>query len=195
MDTFRPRYQVPFDDYEPALIEWDADEEIIHIPNDLFEESMDYDDQDDQHLHCRENFVDYEIILYHHILKGQHGSLLAAAAGGLAFGTVGAIAGYWMGAKPDKKMCSRMSLVLFFTDGKRVERVERIDLIHPTVPVEYNSFQYDQKFDDLKECICALEAFKLANSGREDVSQSEINDIAADVIYKLNNLIMGEYDT
>ena len=40
-----------------------------------------------------------------------------------------------------------------------------------------------------------LEAFKLANSGREDVSQSEINDIAADVIYKLNNLIMGEYDT
>ena len=195
MDTFRPRYQVPFDDYEPALIEWDADEEIIHIPNDLFEESMDYDDQDDQHLHCRENFVDYDIILDHHILKGQHGSLLAAAAGGLAFGTVGAIAGYWMGAKPDKKMCSRMSLVLFFTDGKRVERVERIDLIHPTVPVEYNSFQYDQKFDDLKECICALEAFKLANSGREDVSQSEINDIAADVIYKLNNLIMGEYDT
>lgn len=192
MDTFRPRYQVPFDEYEPALIEWDADEEIIHIPNDLFEESMDYDDQDDQHLHRRENFVDYDIILDHHILKGQHGSLLTAAAGGLAFGTVGAIAGYWMGAKPDKKLCSRMSLVLFFTDGKRVER---IDLIHPNAPVEYNSFQYDQKFDDLKECISALEAFKLANSGREDVSQSEINDIAADVIYKLNNLIMGEYDT
>ena len=192
MDTFRPRYQVPFDEYEPALIEWDADEEIIHIPNDSLEESMDYDDQDDQHLHRRENFVDYDIILDHHILKGQHGSLLAAAAGGLAFGTVGAIAGYWMEAKPDKKLCSRMSLVLFFTDGKRVER---IDLIHPNAPVEYNSFQYDQKFDDLKECISALEAFKLANSGREDVSQSEINDIAADVIYKLNNLIMGEYDT
>ena len=85
-----------------------------------------------------------------------------------------------------------MSLVLFFTEGKRVER---IDLIQPTAPVEYNSFQYDQKFDNLKECICALEAFKLANFGREDVSQSEINDIAADVIYKLNNLIMGEYDT
>ena len=192
MDTFRPRYQVPFDEYEPALIEWDADEEIIHIPNDSFEELIDYDDQDDQHLHRCENFVDYDIILDHHILKGQHGSLLTAAAGGLAFGTVGAIAGYWMGAKPDKKLCSRMSLVLFFTDGKRVER---IDLIQPTAPVEYNSFQYDQKFDDLKECICALEAFKLANSGREDVSQSEINDIAADVIYKLNNLIMGEYDT
>ena len=192
MDTFRPRYQVPFDEYEPALIEWDADEEIIHIPNDSFEELIDYDDQDDQHLHHRENFVDYDIILDHHILKGQHGSLLTAAAGGLAFGTVGAIAGYWMGAKPDKKLCSRMSLVLFFTDGKRVER---IDLIQPTAPVEYNSFQYDQKFDNLKECICALEAFKLANSGREDVSQSEINDIAADVIYKLNNLIMGEYDT
>ena len=192
MDTFRPRYQVPFDEYEPALIEWDADEEIIHIPNDSFEELIDYDDQDDQHLHRRENFVDYDIILDHHILKGQHGSLLTAAAGGLAFGTVGAIAGYWMGAKPDKKLCSRMSLVLFFTDGKRVER---IDLIHPTAPVEYNSFQYDQKFDDLKECICVLEAFKLANSGREDVSQSEINDIAADVIFKLNNLIMGEYDT
>ena len=192
MDTFRPRYQVPFDDYEPALIEWDADEEIIHIPNDSFEELIDYDDQDDQHLHRRENFVDYDIILDHHILKGQHGSLLTAAAGGLAFGTVGAIAGYWMGAKPDKKLCSRMSLVFFFTDGKRVER---IDLIQPTAPVEYNSFQYDQKFDNLKECICALEAFKLANSGREDVSQSEINDIAADVIYKLNNLIMGEYDT
>ena len=192
MDTFRPRYQVPFDDYEPALIEWDADEEIIHIPNDSFEELIDYDDQDDQHLHRRENFVDYDIILDHHILKGQHGSLLTAAAGGLAFGTVGAIAGYWMGAKPDKKLCSRMSLVLFFTDGKWVER---IDLIHPQAPVEYNSFQYDQKFDDLKECICALEAFKLANSGREDVSQSEINDIAADVIFKLNNLIMGEYDT
>ena len=166
MDTFRPRYQVSFDDYEPALIEWDADEEIIHIPNDLLEESIDYDDQDDQHLHRRENFVDYDIILDHHILKGQHGSLLTAAAGGLAFGTVGAIAGYWMGAKPDKKLCSRMSLVLFFTDGKRVER---IDLIHPTAPVEYNSFQYDQKFDNLKEYICALEAFKLANSGREDV--------------------------
>lgn len=192
MDTFRPRYQVPFDEYEPALIEWDADEEIIHIPNDSFEELIDYDDQDDQHLHRRENFVDYDIILDHHILKGQHGSLLTAAAGGLAFGTVGAIAGYWMGAKPDKKLCSRMSLVFFFTDGKRVER---IDLIQPTAPVEYNSFQYDQKFDNLKECICALEAFKLANSGREDVSQSEINDIAADVIYKLNNLIMGEYDT
>ena len=192
MDTFRPRYQVPFDEYEPALIEWDTDEEIIHIPNDSFEDLMDYDDQDDQHLHRRENFVDYDIILDHHILKGQHGSLLTAAAGGLAFGTVGAIAGYWMGAKPDKKLCSRMSLVLFFTDGKRVER---IDLIQPTAPVEYNSFQYDQKFDNLKECICALEAFKLANSGREDVSQSEINDIAADVIYKLNNLIMGEYDT
>ena len=192
MDTFRPRYQVPFDEYEPALIEWDADEEIIHIPNDSFEELIDYDDQDDQHLHRRENFVDYDIILDHHILKGQHGSLLAAAAGGLSFGTVGAIAGYWMGAKPDKKLCSRMSLVLFFTDGKRVER---IDLIQPTAPVEYNSFQYDQKFDNLKECICALEAFKLANFGREDVSQSEINDIAADVIYKLNNLIMGEYDT
>jgi len=192
MDTFRPRYQVPFDDYEPALIEWDADEEIIHIPNDSFEELIDYDDQDDQHLHRRENFVDYDIILDHHILKGQHGSLLTAAAGGLAFGTVEAIAGYWMGAKPDKKLCSRMSLVLFFTDGKRVER---IDLIQPTAPVEYNSFQYDQKFDNLKECICALEAFKLANSGREDVSQSEINDIAADVIFKLNNLIMGEYDT
>ena len=192
MDTFRPRYQVPFDEYEPALIEWDADEEIIHIPNDSFEELIDYDDQGDQHLHRRENFVDYDIILDHHILKGQHGSLLTAAAGGLAFGTVGAIAGYWMGAKPDKKLCSRMSLVLFFTDGKRVER---IDLIHPNAPVEYNSFQYDQKFDDLKECICALEAFKLANSGREDVSQSEINDIAADVIFKLNNLIMGEYDT
>ena len=192
MDTFRPRYQVPFDEYEPALIEWDADEEIIHIPNDSFEELIDYDDQDDQHLHRRENFVDYDIILDHHILKGQHGSLLTAAAGGLAFGTVGAIAGYWMGAKPDKKLCSRMSLVLFFTDGKRVEC---IDLIHPTAPVEYNSFQYDQKFDNLKECICALEAFKLANSGREDVSQSEINDIAADVIYELNNLIMGEYDT
>jgi len=192
MDTFRPRYQVPFDDYEPALIEWDADEEIIHIPNDSFEELIDYDDQDDQHLHRRENFVDYDIILDHHILKGQHGSLLTAAAGGLAFGTVGAIAGYWMGAKPDKKLCSRMSLVLFFTDGKWVER---IDLIHPQAPVEYNSFQYDQKFDNLKECICALEAFKLANSGREDVSQSEINDIAADVIFKLNNLIMGEYDT
>ena len=192
MDTFRPRYQVPFDDYEPALIEWDADEEIIHIPNDSFEDLMDYDDQDDQHLHRRENFVDYDIILDHHILKGQHGSLLTAAAGGLAFGTVGAIAGYWMGAKPDKKLCSRMSLVLFFTDGKWVER---IDLIHPQAPVEYNSFQYDQKFDNLKECICALEAFKLANSGREDVSQSEINDIAADVIFKLNNLIMGEYDT
>lgn len=192
MDTFRPRYQVPFDEYEPALIEWDADEEIIHIPNDLFEESMDYDDQDDQHLHRRENFVDYDIILDNHILKGQHGSLLTAAAGGLAFGMVGAIAGYWMGAKADKKLCSRMSLVLFFTDGKRVER---IDLIQPTAPVEYNSFQYDQKFDNLKECICALEAFKLANFGREDVSQSEINDIAADVIYKLNNLIMGEYDT
>ena len=192
MDTFRPRYQVSFDDYEPALIEWDADEEIIHIPNDSFEELIDYDDQDDQHLHRRENFVDYNIILDHHILKGQHGSLLTAAAGGLAFGTVGAIAGYWMGAKPDKKLCSRMSLVLFFTDGKRVER---IDLIHPQAPVEYNSFQYDQKFDNLKECICALEAFKLANSGREDVSQSEINDIAADVIFKLNNLIMGEYDT
>lgn len=191
MDTFRPRYQVPFDDYEPALIEWDADEEIIHIPNDSFEELMDYDDQDDQHLHRRENFVDYDIILDHHILKGQHGSLLTAAAGGLAFGTVGAIAGYWMGAKPDKKLCSRMSLVLFFTDGKRVER---IDLIQPTAPVEYNSFQYDQKFDNLKECICALEAFKLANSGREDVSQSEINDIAADAIFKLNNLIVGEYD-
>ena len=153
---------------------------------------MDYDDQDDQHLHRRENFVDYDIILDHHILKGQHGSLLAAAAGGLCFGTVGAIAGYWMGAKPDKKLCSRMSLVLFFTDGKRVER---IDLIHPNAPVEYNSFQYDQKFDDLKECICALEAFKLANSGREDVSQSELNDIATDIISKLNNLIMGEYDT
>ena len=192
MDTFRPRYQVPFDDYEPALIEWDADEEIIHIPNDSFEDLMDDDDQDDQHLHRRENFVDYDIIIDHHILKGQHGSLLTAAAGGLAFGTVGAIAGYWMGAKPDKKLCSRMSLVLFFTDGKRVER---IDLIQPTAPVEYNSFQYDQKFDDLKECICALEAFKLANSGREDVSQSEINDIAADVIFKLNNLIIGEYDT
>ena len=192
MDTFRPRYQVPFDEYEPALIEWDADEEIIHIPNDSFEELIDYDDQDDQHLHHRENFVDYDIILDHHILKGQHGSLLTAAAGGLAFGTVGAIAGYWMGAKPDKKLCSRMSLVLFFTDGKRVEH---IDLIQPTAPVEYNSFQYDQKFDNLKECICALEAFKLANFGREDVSQSEINDIAADVIYKLNNLIMGEYDT
>ena len=192
MDTFRPRYQVPFDEYEPALIEWDADEEIIHIPNDSFEELMDYDDQDDQHLHRRENFVDYDIILDHHILKGQHGSLLTAAAGGLAFGTVGAIAGYWMGAKPDKKLCSRMSLVLFFTDGKRVER---IDLIHPNAPVEYNSFQYDQKFDDLKECICALEAFKLANSGREDVSQSELNDIATDIISKLNNLIMGEYDT
>ena len=192
MDTFRPRYQVPFDNYEPALIEWDADEEIIHIPNDSFEELIDYDDQDDQHLHRRENFVDYDIILDHHILKGQHGSLLTAAAGGLAFGTVGAIAGYWMGAKPDKKLCSRMSLVLFFTDGKWVER---IDLIHPQAPVEYNSFQYDQKFDNLKECICALEAFKLANSGREDVSQSEINDIAADVIFKLNNLIMGEYDT
>ena len=192
MDTFRPRYQVPFDDYEPALIEWDADEEIIHIPNDSFEDLMDDDDQDDQHLHRRENFVDYDIIIDHHILKGQHGSLLTAAAGGLAFGTVGAIAGYWMGAKPDKKLCSRMSLVLFFTDGKRVER---IDLIHPTAPVEYNSFQYDQKFDDLKECICVLEAFKLANSGREDVSQSEINDIAADVIFKLNNLIIGEYDT
>ena len=192
MDTFRPRYQVPFDDYEPALIEWDADEEIIHIPNDSFEELIDYDDQDDQHLHRRENFVDYDIILDHHILKGQHGSLLTAAAGGLAFGTVGAIAGYWMGAKPDKKLCSRMSLVLFFTDGKWVER---IDLIHPQAPVEYNSFQYDQKFDNLKECICALEAFKLANSGREDVSQSEINDIAADVIFKINNLIMGEYDT
>ena len=192
MDTFRPRYQVPFDEYEPALIEWDADEEIIHIPNDSFVDLMDYDDQDDQHLHRRENFVDYDIILDHHILKGQHGSLLTAAAGRLAFGTVGAIAGYWMGAKPDKKLCSRMSLVLFFTDGKRVER---IDLIHPNVPVEYNSFQYDPKFDNLKECICALEAFKLANSGREDVSQSEINDIAADVIYKLNNLIMGEYDT
>lgn len=192
MDTFRPRYQVPFDEYEPALIEWDADEEIIHIPNDSFEELIDYDDQDDQHLHRRENFVDYDIILDHHILKGQHGSLLTAAAGGLAFGTVGAIAGHWMGAKPDKKLCSRMSLVLFFTDGKRVER---IDLIQPTAPVEYNSFQYDQKFDNLKECICALEAFKLANFGREDVSQSEINDIAADVIYKLNNLIMGEYDT
>ena len=192
MDTFRPRYQVPFDEYEPALIEWDADEEIIHIPNDSFEELIDYDDQDDQHLHRRENFVDYNIILDHHILKGQHGSLLTAAAGGLAFGTVGAIAGYWMGAKPDKKMCSRMSLVLFFTDGKRVER---IDLIHPNAPVEYNAFQYDQKFDDLKECICALEAFKLANSGREDVSQSELNDIATDIISKLNNLIMGEYDT
>ena len=192
MDTFRPRYQVPFDEYEPALIEWDADEEIIHIPNDSFEELIDYDDQDDQHLHRRENFVDYDIILDHHILKGQHGSLLTAAAGGLAFGTVGAIAGYWMGAKPDKKLCSRMSLVLFFTDGKRVER---IDLIHPNAPVEYNSFQYDQKFDDLKECICALEAFKLANSGREDVSQSELNDIATDIISKLNNLIMGEYDT
>ena len=192
MDTFRPRYQVPFDEYEPALIEWDADEEIIHIPNDSFEELIDYDDQDDQHLHRRENFVDYNIILDHHILKGQHGSLLTAAAGGLAFGTVGAIAGYWMGAKPDKKLCSRMSLLLFFADGKRVES---IDLIHPTAPVEYNSFQYDQKFDDLKECICALEAFNLANSGREDVSQSEINDIAADVIFKLNNLIMGEYDT
>ena len=192
MDTFRPRYQVPFDEHEPALIEWDVDEEIIHIPNDSLEELMDYDDQDDQHLHRRENFVDYDIILDHHILKGQHGSLLTAAAGGLAFGTVGAIAGYWMGAKPDKKLCSRMSLVLFFTDGKRVER---IDLIQPTAPVEYNSFQYDQKFDNLKECICALEAFKLANFGREDVSQSEINDIAADVIYKLNNLIMGEYDT
>ena len=192
MDTFRPRYQVPFDEYEPALIEWDADEEIIHIPNDSFEELIDYDDQDDQHLHRRENFVDYDIILDHHILKGQHGSLLTAAAGGLAFGTVGAIAGYWMGAKPDKKMCSRMSLVLFFTDGKRVER---IDLIHPNAPVEYNAFQYDQKFDDLKECICALEAFKLANSGREDVSQSELNDIATDIISKLNNLIMGEYDT
>ena len=192
MDAFRPRYQVPFDDYEPALIEWDADEEIIHIPNDSFEELIDYDDQDDQHLHRRENFVDYDIILDHHILKGQHGSLLTAAAGGLAFGTVGAIAGYWMGAKLDKKLCSRMSLVLFFTDGKRVER---IDLIHPQAPVEYNSFQYDQKFDNLKECICALEAFKLANSGREDVSQSEINDIAANVIFKLNNLIMGEYDT
>ena len=192
MDTFRPRYQVPFDDYEPALIEWDADEEIIHIPNDSFEDLMDDDDQDDQHLHRRENFVDYDIIIDHHILKGQHGSLLTAAAGGLAFGTVGAIAGYWMGAKPDKKLCSRMSLVLFFTDGKRVER---IDLIQPTAPVEYNSFQYDQKFDNLKECICALEAFKLANSGREDVSQSEINDIAADVIFKLNNLIIGEYDT
>ena len=192
MDTFRPRYQVPFDDYEPALIEWDADEEIIHIPNDSFEELIDYDDQDDQHLHRRENFVDYDIILDHHILKGQHGSLLTAAAGGLAFGTVGAIAGYWMGAKPDKKLCSRMSLVLFFTDGKRGER---IDLIHPQAPVEYNSFQYDQKIDNLKECICALEAFKLANSGREDVSQSEINDIAADVIFKLNNLIMGEYNT
>ena len=192
MDAFRPRYQVPFDDYEPALIEWDADEEIIHIPNDSFEELIDYDDQDDQHLHRREDFVDYDIILDHHILKGQHGSLLTAAAGELAFGTVGAIAGYWMGAKPDKKLCSRMSLVLFFTDGKRVER---IDLIHPQAPVEYNSFQYDQKFDNLKECICALEAFKLANSGREDVSQSEINDIAADVIFKLNNLIMGEYDT
>ena len=192
MDTFRPRYQVPFDNYEPALIEWDADEEIIHIPNDSFEELIDYDDQDDQHLHRRENFVDYNIILDHHILKGQHGSLLTAASGGLAFGTVGAIAGYWMGAKPDKKLCSRMSLVLFFTDGKRVER---IDLIQPTAPIEYNSFQYDQKFDNLKECICALEAFKLANSGREDVSQSEINDIAADVIFKLNNLIMGEYDT
>jgi len=192
MDTFRPRYRVPFDNYEPALIEWDADEEIIHIPNDSFEELIDYDDQDDQHLHRRENFVDYDIILDHHILKGQHGSLLTAAAGGLAFGTVGAIAGYWMGAKLDKKLCSRMSLVLFFTDGKRVER---IDLIHPQAPVEYNSFQYDQKFDNLKECICALEAFKLANSGREDVSQSEINDIAANVIFKLNNLIMGEYDT
>ena len=192
MDTFRPRYRVPFDNYEPALIEWDADEEIIHIPNDSFEELIDYDDQDDQHLHRRENFVDYDIILDHHILKGQHGSLLTAAAGGLAFGTVGAIAGYWMGAKLDKKLCSRMSLVLFFTDGKRVER---IDLIHPQTPVEYNSFQYDQKFDNLKECICALEAFKLANSGREDVSQSEINDIAANVIFKLNNLIMGEYDT
>ena len=192
MDTFRPRYQVPFDEYEPALIEWDADEEIIHIPNDSFEELIDYDDQDDQHLHRRENFVDYDIILDNHILKGQHGSLLTAAAGGLPFGMVGAIAGYWMGAKPDKKLCSRMSLVLFFTDGKRVER---IDLIQPTAPVEYNSFQYDQKFDNLKECICALEAFKLANFGREDVSQSEINDIAADVIYKLNNLIMGEYDT
>ena len=66
MDTFRPRYQVPFDNYEPALIEWDADEEIIHIPNDLLEESIDYDDQDDQHLHRRENFVDYDIILDHH---------------------------------------------------------------------------------------------------------------------------------
>ena len=83
MDTFRPRYQVPIDDYEPALIEWDADEEIIHIPNDSFEELIDYDDQDDQHLHRRENFVDYDIILDHHILKGQHGSLLTAAAGGL----------------------------------------------------------------------------------------------------------------
>ena len=150
MDTFRPRYQVPFDEYEPALIEWDADDEIIHIPNDSFEELIDYDDQDDQHLHRRENFVDYDIILDHHILKGQHGSLLTAAAGRLAFGTVGAIAGYWMGAKPDKKLCSRMSLVLFFTDGKRVER---IDLIQPTAPVEYNSFQYDQKFDNLKDDI------------------------------------------
>ena len=70
MDAFRPRYQVPFDDYEPALIEWDADEEIIHIPNDSFEELIDYDDQDDQHLHRRENFVDYDIILDHHIIKG-----------------------------------------------------------------------------------------------------------------------------
>ncbi len=31
---------------------------------------MDYDDQDDQHLHRRENFVDYDIILDHHIIKG-----------------------------------------------------------------------------------------------------------------------------
>jgi len=169
-EAFHADFEVPSASYDTdPLIEVDEEHGLVRIMAD--------DERDDaEHIHKIANFIDYSVRKNHKQVGGSSGSLLMGAAGYAVGGIFGAAAGYLLGAKKPKDVCTQLDVCLYFSDGVKSERLSLIEEWEQLVGIEYQD-----RLDALKECVSVLEAFKAVNNGAEDVSDVDLERIASEI--------------